>query len=714
MFSITTQPMRQGGSAAAARLWAAAAAAAAGPARCLAAERERWSLWLPVGFAAGIATYFWLPFEPPVWPAVAAVVGLLVAAVLLRHDGRAVLVAVVLLAPAAGFLRAELRTVEVSAPVLERTLYARVSGIVAEVEALPEGPRVIVASPAIDRLAAARTPARVRIALRPGGVTPAPGDWLGVRAVLRPPPPPAAPGAYDFQRRAWFLRLGGIGYAIGPHEVEPAAPSGWALALARWRDALSGRIRATLPGSAGGIAAAMLTGDRAGIGDGANDAMRAAALAHLLAISGLHMGLVAGCVFFVVRLLLALWDRAALRLPAKKLAAVAALVFAAGYLLVSGAAVPAQRAFLMTAVALSAVLLDRTAISMRLVAWAAVAVLLREPESLLGASFQLSFAAVIGLVALYELPGVRRFAFASGGAGPVTRMDTYVAALAASAVAANLATAPFSLFHFQQVAVYGVLANMAAVPLAGFWIMPFGVAALALAPAGLEGLALVPMGWGIDALLWLASHVSALPAAMVTVAALPSAALVAVSAAGLWLCLWRGRWRLLGVPAAAAALVAGLMLPAPRLFLSDDGRLVGFRDDRDVLWLSTLGRDRFVAEAWQRMSGARTLAELGDGAADPAAPVCDAVACAAVIAGRTVVIARRTAALEEDCRRADILLSLVPVRRKCPGPALLITPRDRRANGAHVVWIDGAGQYVWEDVKFRGERPWVAQRKMLR
>lgn len=228
--------------------------------------------------------------------------------------------------------------------------------------------------------------------------------------------------------------------------------------------------------------------------------MRDAGLAHLLAISGLHIGLVGGLLFFVVRLLLATSETLALRYPIKKWAALAAVAGSFGYLLVSGGTLPTQRAFLMLSLALLAVLIDRVAISMNLVAWAALVILMLVPESLLSVSFQMSFAAVVGLVAVYET-AVLRHARGAGPAGPARRAGLYLGAVLLSTLVAGTATAPFALYHFNRFALYGVLANLIAVPLTALWIMPWAVVAFALMPFGLEAWALAPMGLGIEAVI---------------------------------------------------------------------------------------------------------------------------------------------------------------------------------------------------------------------
>jgi len=305
------------------------------------------------------------------------------------------------------------------------------------------------------------------------------------------------------------------------------------------RQAVTERVLAGLHGQAGAVAAALLTGERGAIAKDVLAAMRDAGLAHLLAISGLHIGLFAGILFFVCRALLALWESVALRYPIKKWAATVALAGTAFYLLLAGATIPTQRAFLMGGLVIIAILLDRTGISMRSVAWAAVAVLLVQPESLLGASFQMSFAAVVALVAAFEWYGLRRGWRANDT--PPRRLLNYLAGVALATLIAGLATAPFAAYNFNRIADYGLAANLLAVPMTALWIMPWGVAALALLTFGLEAVALAPMGWGIDGVIAVARMVSSW--SLVAGHACPRGD-------------YRRRWRIMAVPVAPTLALA--------------------------------------------------------------------------------------------------------------------------------------------------------------
>ena len=605
----------------------------------LLAERDRWLLWTPVGLGVGIALYFALAVEPAPFSGALAYLVSLVFAALVRHRPVWLVAAIAALAVSTGFGAAQFRAFQVAAPVLvEDIRFAIVTGRVVESEVRDNGRRLVLDRVRIAGLDPEATPARVRISLRGAGVQPIPGEWVRLRGSLSPPGAPAAPGAFDFARQAYFKRLGGLGFAFGPAQViDPPAgegAGGWMIAIGRFRQHVTARLRAGLEGQAGAVAAALLTGERGAIAKDVLAAVRDAGLAHLLAISGLHIGLFAGILFFAARALLAACEPLALSYPIKKWAACAALAATAFYLLLSGATIPTQRAFLMGALVIVAILLDRTGVSMRSVAWAAVAVLLVQPESLLGASFQMSFAAMIALVAAFEWYGLRRSAWAAEDDAS-RRLWRYVAGVALVTVIASLATAPFAAYNFNRFAVYGLAANLLAVPTTALWIMPWGIAALALMPLGLETWALAPMGWGIDAVIAVARGVSSWPGAVRLLPAMPTAGIVAAAAGGLWLCLWRRPWRGPGALVFAAALASPAVGDAPDVLVDGKGKLFAVRTDGGALALSSRRAARYTAGIWLRRNGQSEPAPWpGEGGRLR----CDGLGCLYRVDGRVVAL----------------------------------------------------------------------------
>lgn len=679
------------------------------------AQQGRLFAWLPVALGAGIAAYFALGVEPgPGWRL--AALGLGLAASLLAWRLPAARVAAAL--PAAALLGVALAGWHAARqpPMPELPRGATIlEGTVLRVDPLPEGRRITLGSPLLD--GGAPLPRQVRIRLRKEDpAEPRPGDGLVVRALVRAPAPPAYPGAWDFQRVAWFSGLAGSGFAIGPATVRPD-PEGRAPPFAGLRGTIEARVAAALPGPEtagparaspeGAIAAALIAGGQSAIPPADLAAMRDSGLAHILSVSGMHIAIVMGLVFGLLRFLLAAIPPLALRLPVKALAAVAALAAGGFYMLLTGTQVPMQRSFAMAALATIALLAGRRALTFRAWALAVAVVLAIEPVALLGPSFQMSFAAVLALIAGWQalrphLAGRQR----SAGLGE--RAALLLLGLVATSVLAGLATAPYALHHFGRVQLYGVVANALAAPLVSVVVMPAGMAAAALMPLGLEQPALTVMGWGILGMLAVARWVAAWPGAAFTVAPIPAWSLALVTAGILLLCLLRGRTRLLGLALATGGMAAGLLLARPPdLLVSADGRLIAARLDGTVHLQRLSGASALTRDSWLRLWGAAAaerFPERGEAAAGALACTPGACLLRAAPEAPPVVLLRGDPSAEA-CRVAALVVSAEPVRGRC-GAAVV----DRFAvwrNGAHAVWLTPAGPVVVSDRAWRGARPWV-------
>jgi competence protein ComEC len=425
-----------------------------------------------------------------------------------------------------GFGAAKLRTEIVSAPVLMHRVGPTIlEGRVDEAQVHGKGIRATLTMISADKLRGARMPYRVRIYFRKGGEVLVPGGVVSAKAVLMPPPAPSSPNDYDFGRAAYFLRLGAVGYAYGePQVLNTPAPATLsqrgAIAVENLRHKMTARIHAVLSGSTGAIAATLITGDRGGISDEDEASLRDAGLAHVLAIAGLHMALVGLGLFWAVRAFLALFPAIALRWPIKKWAALAAVGGALFYLIISGASAATERAFIMLAMMLMAIVFDRPALSMRAVGLAATIILLISPESLIEPGFQMSFAAVIGLIAVAEWEQ-RRNALREGEPStlPFPAVRRYMRGIAITSFVGSLATLPYAAFHFDRATHYAVLGNLGAMPIMGFVVMPSAAISVILMPFGLDRGPLHVMGWGIQAMLAVGHWVSHLPGAVSVVAA---------------------------------------------------------------------------------------------------------------------------------------------------------------------------------------------------
>ncbi|MCW5770910.1 MAG: ComEC/Rec2 family competence protein [Rhodospirillaceae bacterium] len=694
--------------AATGRLASLAAAAINAVVAALGTERDRWVLWVPVALGLGIGLYFELAVEPGLWSASALAFAALLLTFAVRRHGGALAASVALLAGSGGLLAAKLHADWAKAPVLaERLGPVTVRGRIVEAEPTHKGLRVVLRLASAGRLTPERLPHYARLTLRgtDGGLTA--GDEIEVRAILLPPPPPAAPGAYDFQRYAYFQQIGAVGYALAePDVTKRATDSRFSAAewLERLRQHITERIIAVLPSPTGALAAAQITGHRNTIPPEVMTAMQDSGLAHLLAISGMNIGIVAGIVFFAVRALLALVPWLALRISTKKWAAVAALIVALAYVLISGASVPTQRAYLMLGVVMVGVLLDREALSMRLVAWAAVAILLAAPDGLLGPSFQMSFAAVVALIACYERWAQRRPALEP--AGWARRWLRGIALLALTSLVAGLATAPFGMYSFNRVTAYGLVANMIAVPATDLWVMPWALISMLAMPFGLDAWPLAAMGWGVDLVHGVARQVAAWPGAVVPTAVLPGWGLLVFALGGLWLAIWQRRWRWAGVPVMTASLLSMLLVRPPDLLIAGEGKTMALRAGDGGYYLSTPNARGFIADTWFKRDGSAGFrAWPRRGATADGRLRCDPLGCIYSLGKHRIAVLRESEALVEDCA-ATLVVAPALTRTGCRG--LVIDRRRLMSRGAHAVWFGAEKLRVLDDRSERGERPWVS------
>jgi competence protein ComEC len=671
------------------------------------AERDRWSLWLPVILGMGIGVYFSAPSEPAVGTGVVAL-GLVVGAMVALRWRSGVLLGMAALATAAGgFTLSQWAAQRNAGPVVEKqTAPVTVRGRVAAVEVVGGAQRVELDHLAIDRLAA--TPRKIRLRLTREAAEVVPGQQVKLRAVLRSPPAPSLPGGFDFARQAWFEGLGAVGFAISAPETEAAPPGGPGEAFAEWLAALRHRVTLrmvnVIGGEDGAVAAALVTGERAAVSEKTWDDYRDSGLAHLLSISGVHFSMVAGLVFALVRGSLAAVPGVALRYPIKKWTAVIALAAALFYLLLSGVSVPAQRSFASIAIVLLAVLVDRKAISLRTVAWAATAVLVWQPQALVGASFQMSFAAVIALIAAFEAIGPKLAEWKSEP-GAVRWLALYGGGIAFTSVVASAATTFYTIYHFSRFSTWSVASNLLAVPLTGVVVMPAALAALLLMPFGLDEPALVVMGWGVEGINRLAAAVAGWPGASVVVPPVSVGAVVAYSLGGLWLCLWRRRWRLLGLGPMVAALLTIPFHDWPDLLVDGEGQMMAVRSAGGGLLYNSLSRGAFVRSAWEERAGnGRPPREFS--AADASDRLaCDSTGCLWRGRGVAVALVTRAEALQDDCAVAEVVVAAVPLRHPCPSAAIVIDRNRLWREGPHAVWL--TERKAVSVRSWRGERPWV-------
>jgi competence protein ComEC len=637
--------------------------------------------WLAIAFGFGIVIYFTADHEPVWWAALGAAIAGTTIAVLSRRHAVAFPLTLGAAAIAADFATATLQSAQLAHPILQYPVSSlSLTGFVEIREERERSDRITVRVEHIEGRRLEEAPQRVRVAVRKD-TAPLVGSFVAFKAHLSPPLAPLRPGGYDFARDMYFQRIGASGYALGKIKIEqtPAKPGLWlryASILDSLRDVMDKRIRAELPGDRGSIASALITGKRDAITTPVNDAMYISSLAHVLSISDYHMAVVSGIVFFFIRAMLALVPSLATRRPIKKWAAGGALAAAAFYLVLSGSEVATQRSFIMIAIVLIGIMVDRPTLTFCTITVAALLVLLLAPESVAQPSFQMSFAATLALIAGYQhgLPSMptRRSVHASRcGAGVI------VGLILASFVA-GLATTPYAAYHFHRVAPYGVIANLLAMPVVSAEVMPLGILGVLAMPFGFDAICWRLMGddidWMITVVLWVAN----LPGAVGRIQAFGTGPLLLGTAALLLLCLLRTPLRWSGALLAVVASLWAVLTPRPDVLVSGEGQAAAIRGADGRLSVLHSGRDTFAVREWL----------MAD--ADPRTPKdatlnagvrCDTIGCIGSLKdGRLASMAFAPEAFAEDCTRAAVVVS----SREAPGDcaALLIDRHVWRAYGA--------------------------------
>ena len=686
------------------------------------AQSGRFVLWLPVFMAIGVLAYFDLRTEPPPWIAAKCAAACFAAALGASRWPVPRAIALAMGFAALGFASGQFTTARAQRIETDLPGHAMmISGTLRAVETLPNGRRITLTSPLLtpdetrlswgQRDKPVPEPDRIlaraaRIRLMAGDLTAlATGDTIRIRAMLRQPAPPAWPGAWDTQRDAFFAGLGASGYALNRIEVTARAPPDRMAERVQWlREAIAARVMTAVPGAAGAVSVTLLTGAQRGIPEADHAAFRDSGLAHLLAVAGLHIGIVMGFAFAAARILLALSEHASLFWPAKKIAAVLALAVGGGYMLLTGAHVPIVRSFAMACLFTLAILAGRQPVSLRGLGLAGIVLMTIAPYEVPGVSFQMSFSAVLALISGYEAmrPWLRRL----HGRSWRKRVLSHAVALALTSTLAGTASLPYGAYHFGHVQSWYIFSNMAAVPLTAFWVMPAGMIALILMPLGLESLALVPMGWGVTLIIGIARFTAALPGATLAVPHMPAWGLAAVSGGIAWIGIWHGWVRWLGMAAIAVGIASPLFDRPPDIMIAGDGGLIGFRTALGVSLQQTRSGSNFTRDAWL----ARWFVpHAGPVSADDPAFRCMKDSC--VFRPRADAMAALWMHGPErpsTCAGIAVVVSAEPARGICAWPPPRLADRFTVwKDGATAIWLRPDGVVLLTDRQERGDRPWV-------
>lgn len=670
-------------------------------------ERQQWFLWVPVFYSIGILIYLTLPFEPNIYFGIIAT-SLLVTLLLIfkrfyclnitaqkitpnqniskynSNNGILFSSLLILFLVCAGFSGANIRAVYVKAPTLEKEIKAiSIQGKISDINTYKKGHRVILTDIKTDKIPAAKTPKNIRLTVLTNIGNSQVGDIIEVIAVLSPPPLAVLPGTYNFAQNAFFQQIGAVGFSVSDFNKISPGKNLFFEKIQQLRNIIAQRLVDSIGGNQAEIAKALFIGDTGGIDNASMDAIRNSGLAHLLSISGLHMVIVCTIFFTISRILLTLYAPIALNFNTKKLAALCAIIGSYFYLLISGNPFPALRSFFMSSMVLMAIILDRSGTPLRIVAFAAMYILITAPESIISPSFQMSFSAVIGLIAAFEwlTPHLQKIA----AQRRIPRIFMSILGTIISSIVATLATAPFAIYHFNRNSPYGVFANILAIPVTSFEIMPFGMIAIMLMPFHLEWITQWPLRLGIDFVIWIANYVSSLPYAGSTIPAINNWQLLLISFGFLWLTIWKTPWRLLGIGFALVAVTGSFFNKTADVIISSDGALFAVKNEQGDLIFSTNKTARYSRSVWSSRSGQEDTQGIKESVSNLIN--CDIAGCNYNNKGYRVSFIQQPIALESECINSDIFINLTGVVYNCSSAKKQINSYALRKDGAHEIFL---------------------------
>lgn len=641
----------------------------------LLSEAERWMLWLPVLLGCGIYFYFSLSVEPSIYAGISAFSASVSGILLAKRWAFLRMLMLAMAMFALGFAAAQFQAWRLDTSTLERPIpFTHLRGHLAQVIDTEEGMKLVIDNPVAEKnWKPLELPQRIRLNLRTAEPQLAAGQEIRLRGGLFPLPQPVLPGGYDIARHFYFEGIGAVGYALPNIEIiSQNPPNAWQEKLSALRQHISRLIRTEISGAAGTIADSLITGEQSAIPKQVREDMAIAGIAHILSISGLHLSLVAGILFVALRQLLVFIPMLALRFPVKKIAAFFALLGTAAYLALAGFPVAANRSFVMAALVLGTVIFDRQVLSMRSVALAAMLILLVSPESLMGPSFQLSFAATAAIVALYETYARKPLAgkfFDSW----LLKPWFYLTGIVLTSLVAGLATTPFVILHFQQFTIYQVIANLGTSPLLSFLVMPAAMLAMLGMPFGLQDIGLTLMQYGIDGIIRLSHWVAGLPMAVSYVPGFPAWGMALMTFGGFWFCFWRQKWRMIGIPLVLAGAASLWTMTPPDVVIAPEAVQVALRLHDGHYAMVKGGTRNFTAKIWAESLGFTEYADLKQ------LPEwkCDRAGCFYQSERLTLSLPKRREVAAEDC--VPNTLMIADFYPDCRGKNVIARPKNAMA-----------------------------------
>lgn len=652
-------------------------------------ESLQWITWLPVWFGAGILCYFLFPFEPYLTYSLMACGICLCLAIYTywRQFFGFYWLSLLFMFLSLGLVTAQFRTLSVSAPKLTKNLDpVLVKGTIFAIDRTPTAQRVTLSHVVIDTFSPTETPLYVRLNNIHHIESLHVGDRVNAKVILKPPMKPLLPGGFSFAKDAYFKQIGAIGFALGPLQLTEAADTISVMgAISHLRQRLTAIFFNSMTPSSAALANALLIGDQGAIAKVDFEAMRESGLAHLLSVSGMHLTQVAAILFFSCRLLLAFSSYITLHYSIKRWAAIFAIMGSLFYLILTNMPTPAVRAFIMTFLVLFALIIDRDPTPIRSIAFAAFVILLFLPESLLSASFQMSFAAVLALVSCFEYSAkyipkpIHKSSF-------IYKIIHYVVLLTFSSLIAGLATAPFTMYHFHQFSTVSILANLIAIPLSSFIIMPLGIISLVAIALHIPTIPLYLLDISIQWLLRWSHYIASLPYASIHAVNITGITLLLFCLGLLWVCLWQTSLRWYGLLLFVIS-IGSYFIPRtwPDIIIDEKGEIFAFQNSKKQLVFSNTFLPKYLRTHWQSANQTNPDTPTSMNINDPLFS-CDAYGCLYVKNGKTVAISTHPFALKQDCRKADAVVNLTHIHFYCEK---IILDRWRLLkNGTYTITLD--------------------------
>ena len=675
-------------------------------------ETARIAIWSPVLLVGGIWTYFSLAKEPPLLLGILLTIAITYVMLFQRHNKSLLIPALLAL----GFVAAQWRTQWVATPLIGRfTPAVQLEGHIVDAERRgPSRQKLVVAVTKAEGLLPEETPLRMLLQVNAKSSLPRVGDKIRVKADVAPLPRPSMAGAFDYGKQLYFQSIGAAARTKEIPQIVEDDATPWAYTLRRGfhalRNLIGSKVRAAMPGPIGAFADALITGERTAIPRAMVNSLQTSGLFHILSISGLHMSLVAGGAFWVVRALLALFPLLALRYPIKKWAAAFATLIGFAYMLLADGGAATERSFIMIAVVFFAVMVDRPALSLHNLAVAAVLILLTAPEQAMAASFQMSFMAVMGLAgffAWWQQVVPHEAARMNGSRTQRILRKVFrvvIASLVTSIIAGALSSIP-AAHHFGRLAPYSVVANALALPVVGIIVMPMAMLSVLLMPIGLETLPLKAMELGLQLVMLISDWVASWPQAGTQLPRLSalSAALLALAVATI--CLAISRLRLIAVPLLCAAAVSIWLVNRPDILIDERAGNVAISTSLGLVPAEGT-RSTFSAGRW--------LDEYGDALSAKKAALrpgwnCSVGICTASLGNTLITFQKEEGNALRPCPKTEILIASYPLRFRCKGRLLTIDRFDVWKNGAHAIWVSNDKAVMRTVRQSQGERPWVYQ-----